>query len=325
MLAIASKQQYPEYVQDLLRQVLGVSQQVVVSGAPAQLHTTVLQLAGWACVAAAGFCLSLQLLPGCFSLGEAALMAQGAACLAVTAAGAWQYAWVFVPAAVCSQLPQPLLQPLQQLGGCTAAAHREALSLKGLSAAITLVLAAAVGACLLLRVLHTALQPLRQTFPSSSGSNGAAKHNTMQLRSSNGSTTPTNGHQKAQHCDASSSSSSGVPLLTRTVIGASSAVVAAAAAGGICVLLVWLCCAAAWTLLEFLPAEAGRLGVLVYWLGVLAATLPALKWLARVGSMPQVCAACVCFSVCMNAVVDLASSSPPMCLQHWSFFPPPHP
>jgi len=55
-----------------------------------------------------------------------------------------------------------------------------------------------------------------------------------------------------------------------------------------CLLLLWLSCAAAWTLFEFLPAEAGRLGVLLYWVALLAATLPVLKVLARVGSMPQV-------------------------------------
>jgi hypothetical protein len=66
------------------------------------------------------------------------------------------------------------------------------------------------------------------------------------------------------------------------------AAAALAAAAGICLVLLWLCCAAAWTLLEFLPAEAGRQGVLLYWVGLLAATLPALKWLARAGNMPQV-------------------------------------
>lgn len=272
-------------------------QLLVMLGVVSSHIAAVLPLLVWACVAAASFCLSLQLLPGCFSIGEAALMAQGVTCLIITAAAALPHAALFVPEVVCSQLPHRVLLAVQGVGGCTKEAHSAAVSLQGLPAVISLVLAAAVAACLLLRVLYQSARQLRHQL---------TPHATSTLRSTsqedlsqprNVTSTPQL-QQSPQRVVLNSSSSSiqEAALSRKSRRGANlafaaagcSAAVALAAAAGICVVLLWLCCAAAWTLLEFLPAEAGRLGVLLYWVGLLASTLPALKWLARAGNMPQV-------------------------------------
>lgn len=246
----------------------------------------VVQLLVWAVLAAASFCLSLQLLPGCFSLGEAALMAQGATCLVVTTARALQHALLFVPAAVCTQLPHGMLLATQSTGGCTAGAHKAAVSLQGLPAVTSLVLAAAVAACLLLRVCYGSVQQLKQQLHSmratSSPAGGRQKD---QAALGNGFAASANKEQQ-NHTTGRNNGNSSSKASSATVLV--NAVAAVAAAAGICLVLLWLCCAAVWTLLEFLPAEAGRLGVLLYWVGLLAATLPALKWLARAGNMPQV-------------------------------------
>jgi hypothetical protein len=269
-VATAGKQQQDSLWSSIPQQL------VVLQAMLASPVTAVLQLCGWAVLAATGFCLTLQLLPGCFSLGEAALMAQGAACLVVTVAGALHHVALFVPAAVCLQLPPGPLAAVQHVGGCTAEAHRAALSLPGLPAVISLVLAAAVAACLLLRVLFGSFKQLGQQWHHRTG--------THKLGSPQGKHRPAkqNGNHSSRGVVGSSSSRVGSAAV---LVDAAAAL---AAAGGICLVLTWLCCAAAWTLLEFLPAEAGRLGVLLYWVGLLAATLPALKWIARAGSMPQV-------------------------------------
>jgi hypothetical protein len=242
----------------------------------------VMQLLMWAVLAAASFCLSLQLLAGCFSLGEAALMAQGATCLVVTTARALQHAVLFVPAAVCVRLPYGMLLAAQHTGGCTAEAHKAAVSLQGLPAVVSLVLAAAVAACLLLRVCCGSAQHLKQQWCSIRATSSSAEGRQLdQDALGNGSASA----NKERHIHEAAGHNSN-SMSTATVLV--NAVAALAAAAGICLVLLWLCCAAAWTLLEFLPAEAGRLGVLLYWVGLLAATLPALKWLARAGNMPQV-------------------------------------
>jgi hypothetical protein len=297
---VASHQQeqiWPHALQDLQQQLLLLLQgSFAVRSAAAAV-----KLLMWGCTAAASFCLSLQLLPGCFSLGEAALLAHGATCLIATTAGALRRAMQFVPAEVCLQLPPRLLLSVQGLGGCTADAHAAGLSLEGLAAAINLVLAAAVAACLLLRVLLTAVQQLRQLPVSSSsrGDSSKAARGAIKPVSTTPPGPPTvasnsipNGTRR--HTSASRSSSSSSSQRNRRqepFVVVTNLISALAAAAGICVLLLWLCCAAAWTLLEFLPSVPGRLGVLLYWVGLLAATLPALKWLARVSGMPQVSAA----------------------------------
>lgn len=252
-------------------------QLVVLQAMLASPVTAVLQLCGWAILAATSFCVTLQLLPGCFSLGEAALMAQGAACLVVTTARALHHAALFVPAAICLHLPPHAQAAVQHVGGCTAEAHRAALSLPGLPAVISLVLAAAIAACMLLKVLHGSLQQVGQHWCHMAGAH--------KLEQSQGKHRPAK--QNGHHSSRGVGSSNGSSRVGSTAVLVDAAA-ALAAAGGICLVLTWLCCAAAWTVLEFLPAEAGRLGVLLYWVGLLAATLPALKWLARVGSMPQV-------------------------------------
>jgi hypothetical protein len=296
------EQIWPSTLQDPQQQLLLMLQ----GGLIASSAGVALKLLMWGCIAAASFCLSLQLLPGCFSLGEAALLAHGSTCLLATTAGALPRAMQFVPAAVCVQLPAGLLLSAQRMGSCTAEAHRAALSLKGLTAAITLVLAAAVAACLLLRVVLTALQQLKQLpLSSSRGSSsirGAKHHANGANKAVSASGAPAAATNSAPNgtcrhtstVGSSSSSSTTSRGSTRSswsrepVAIVATLVSALAAAAGICVLLLWLCCAAAWTLLEFLPAVPGRLGVLLYWVGLLAATLPALKWLARVSGMPQV-------------------------------------
>lgn len=296
-------------LQDYLGLVLG-------GGGPAAagpLQAIALNLT-WGIFASASFCICLQLLPGCFSLGEAALMAQAATCLFVAAAGAAQHAALFVPALICSQLPHSLLGPLQRAGGCTAAAHSTALSPQLLPAVISLVLAAAVAACLLLWVLHGSLQQLSQLLwastpvskigtscPPTAAAGQQANGVRQQQASSN-----TNGTRHATHAESSSIGTNGVgcngsahfphsnsdgvsnglsSLVVKSVALLSTSL---AAAAGLCVLVCWLGCAAVWTLGDFLPAEKGRLAVLLYWVGLLAVTLPALKVFARAGRMPQV-------------------------------------
>lgn len=61
---------------------------------------------------------------------------------------------------------------------------------------------------------------------------------------------------------------------------------------GISGLLLWLVCAAVWTLLEFLPARPGRLLLLMYWMSLLAVTLPALRAWASHSRVPQVSPDC---------------------------------
>jgi hypothetical protein len=286
------KQQQMPWFSTPQQQQLLVALEMVSSHVAAALPLLV-----WACLAASSFCLSLQLLPGCFSIGEAALMAQGVTCLILTAAAALPHAVLFVPEVVCSQLPHRVLLVVQGVGGCTKEAHKTALGLQGLSAVISLVLAAAVAACLLLRVLYQSARQLRQHLtPSKTSHRSSSQEDMIQPR--NGTSTPQQLQQSPQRVDLSSSSSIQQGVLSRNsrrgadlacvAAGGSAAVAALAAAAGICIVLLWLCCAAAWTLLEFLPAEAGRLGVLLYWVGLLATTLPALKWLARAGNMPQV-------------------------------------
>lgn len=271
-LALASKPQQ-QHQWPLVSQQLAALQAAVASFSLAGL-----QLCGWAVLAAVSFCLALQLLPGCFSLGEAALMAQGAACLTVTAAKALQHAALFVPSAVCSQLPRSALTAAQGMGGCMAESHKAALSLLGLPAVISLVLAAAVVACLLLTALYWSVKGSRQQQQVRS-----LQDLQKQGQSVSAGCALSNGTSTA-HALRSSGTFAG-PSPATVVVNVAAAIVAAA---GICMVLLWLTCAAAWTLLEFLPAEAGRLGVLLYWVGLLAVTLPALKWLARAGSMPQV-------------------------------------
>jgi hypothetical protein len=52
--------------------------------------------------------------------------------------------------------------------------------------------------------------------------------------------------------------------------------------------LMWLAAAAVWTVLEVLPAKPWRFLVLLYWLGLLAITLPGLKGCAGHSNVPQV-------------------------------------
>lgn len=285
MLAVAGRQH--QYLSPSLQQIPGWL---------AGLFWPMLQASAWACLSAVGFGLSLQLLPGCFSLGEAALMAQGAACLGVTAAGALRHAALFAPKAVCSCLPQAVLLTLRHFGGCTGAAHREALSMQLLPAVICLILAAAVAACLLLWVLIAASKQLgglmlcSQTVPMLNKQPACvSKATNMVLHHA-----ASNGHQNGDCVQDGGAPSRDNKQIRKLDSTPSVPVVAAlvtaslAASAGMCLLLLWLSCAAAWTLFEFLPAEAGRLGVLLYWVALLAATLPVLKVLARVGSMPQV-------------------------------------
>ena len=283
--------------------------QLLTSAAAGPLQS-VLQLLIWACLASAAFCTTLQLLPGCFSLGEAALMAQSAACLTASTAGALQHAAVFVPAVVCAQLPHGVLAPVQRLSCCTAAARSTALSLELLPAIISLTVAAAVAACLLLWVLLACTRQLRQLMHTNRVSNGpAAKSAQQQHPLSNGSSsvdshrcdtaaggTPENKSAGLLRCNGASHQSpsngshhsSRQHFPHRVVTLTALAATGCAAAAGICVVLLWLCCAAVWTLSDFMPARAGRLGVLLYWVVLLSLTLPVLKWCAHAGSMPQV-------------------------------------
>lgn len=285
MLAVAGGQH--QYLWPSLQQI---------SSWLAGLFGPMLRMLAWACLSAAGFCLSLQLLPGCFSLGEAALMAQGAACLGVTAAGALRHAALFAPKTVCSCLPQAVLHTLQHFGGCTAAAHRAALSMQLLPAVICLILAAAVAACLLLRVLVAASKQLGELTLCSQDVARLNKHPACVSKATNVVLhhAASNGHQNGDCVRESSAASLRDKQIRKLDSALSVPVVASliaaslAASAGMCLLLLWLSCAAVWTLFEFLPAEAGRFGVLLYWVALLAATLPALKVLARVGSMPQV-------------------------------------
>lgn len=256
-----------------------------------------MQLAAWMCVSVTSFCLSLQLLPGCFSLGEAALLAQGVTSLVVTAAQSAPRALLFVPPAVCQCLPTAVQQVMVQQGACTQEAHRAALSCRNLPAVISLVLCAAMGACLMLRLLWDALQQLQDNW-------------TQQLKSEPGraqevAQEPISLYQHSADASKQKQAPAVCPKAVVTVDGKTGqnswhtarmtlqmqlyAAVALAAACTIIALLGWLGCAAIWTLLEFLPAGRGRPAVLLYWVSLLTATLPALKWLAKAGSMPQVC------------------------------------
>jgi hypothetical protein len=198
------------------------------------------------------YCLLMQLLPSCFSIGEGALMAQGAAALSAAAALVVPEAPIFVPDTVCRLLPGAALQLLLQLGGCSSAAHSRALSLEALPAAILLVVAATLLLSLLLRTLLAVL----------CGSN------------TSNDTTVSPAHKAA-------------PATTRrSWLGR--LLLAAPVAASMVTLLLWLVSAAVWTLLEFLPARQGRLLVLLYWVGLLGVTLPALGLWASHSKMPQV-------------------------------------
>jgi hypothetical protein len=198
------------------------------------------------------YCLLMQLLPTCFSIGEGALMAQGAAALAAAAALVAPEAPVFVPSSVCQLLPGAAVRLLLQLGGCSSAAHSRALSLEALPAAILLVLTSTLLLCLLLRTL---LAVLRDSSSSKDTSVSPA-------------------HKAA-------------PAITRSSwLGR--LLLAAPVAALMVTLLLWLVAAAVWTLVEYLPARQGRLLVLLYWVGLLGVTLPALGLWASHSKMPQV-------------------------------------
>jgi hypothetical protein len=262
----------------------------------------------WAITAAAGFCGSLHLLPGCFSLGEAAVLAQGATCLLAAAVAALPQAVAFVPPLVCRQLPPRALGALAALDACTPAAHARALSTHMLPAVVVLILAAAASACLLLRLLWlschrlqaaaqgnraaTAQLQQRSTHAAADVTAAGSTRGRMlgsRVRAEPAATAAGNGHVKpSAACPRSSSSSSERAWRLQLAAAVAAAAASPALAAAICVLLLWLACAAAWTLTEFLVALPARAGVLLYWCGLLATTLPALRlWLAS-SSVPQV-------------------------------------
>lgn len=216
------------------------------------------------------YCLIMQLLPSCFSIGEGAMMAQGAAGLAAAAALAVPDAAAFIPAAVCRVLPAAPLHAAVSLGGCSSSAHSSALSLQLLPSAILLVLAATLLVCLLLRALLAVL-----------GFCGSSTHRIKAAAST--AAAPTG--QSAGTCPEQ-------PVRTASMRSRSAALVvwpaAATITAAMAPLLLWLCCAACWTLLEFLPARPGRLLVLVYWVGLLGVSLPALGLWASHSKVPQV-------------------------------------
>ncbi|WIA17278.1 hypothetical protein OEZ85_014147 [Tetradesmus obliquus] len=83
----------------------------------------------------------------------------------------------------------------------------------------------------------------------------------------------------AQKSNAAATSSSG--LLGRVLL-------AVPLAASMVALLLWLVCAAAWTLLEFMPARQGRVLVLLYWVGLMGLTLPALGLWVGHSKVPQI-------------------------------------
>jgi hypothetical protein len=196
----------------------------------------------------------MQLLPSCFSIGEGALMAQGAAGLAAAAALVLPQAPLFVPDAVCQLLPAAGLQLVFKAGGCSSTAHSRALSSEALPAAILLVVASTLLLCLLLRAL---LGVLGCCSSSSSRNTSAAC-------------------QETKTATISSSSRLCSVLLAVPIVVSMVA------------LLLFLVCAAAWTVLEFVPARQGRLLVLLYWVGLLGVMLPALALWANHSKVPQV-------------------------------------
>lgn len=198
------------------------------------------------------YCLIMQVLPGCFSIGEGALMAQGAAAVLVASVQSLSHAPLFIPAAVCHWMPQPLQPLLRSMHSCNRTAHQQALSLEALSAAVILIVAAVLLVCLLLRG-NTAL--LRNI---SSNARSSKTHSTSIFGSS-------------------LISSSRISWLAISVLFTA-----------IGLIMLWLACAAAWTLLEFLPARPSRMFVLLYWVSLLAVTLPALRLWASRSNVPQV-------------------------------------
>jgi hypothetical protein len=222
------------------------------AGYAAPSTALVLAACSTAVLAPVMYCVLMQLLPSCFSVGEGALMAQGAAALAAAAILVVPEAPVFVPGTICQLLPGAALQLLLQLGGCSSAARSRALSLEALPAAILLVVTSTLLLCLLLR---TGLAIVRG-------------------RSSSNHTSESPAHKAAPATSRSS-------WLGRLLLAAPVAALMAT-------LLLWLVAAAVWTLLEFLPARQGRLLVLLYWVGLLGVTLPALGLWASHSKMPQV-------------------------------------
>lgn len=224
-------------------------------GRPASAASPALMLAAasTAVLAPAMYCLLMRLLPSCFSIGEGALMAQGAASLAAAAALVVPEAPVFVPDCVCQLLPPAVRVPLSRMGGCSSTARSRALSLEALPAAILLVAASTLVLCLLLRTLLAVL--------GGSSSGGPGESTIAQKRNT-----------------AATSSS---VLLGRVLL-------AVPLAASMVALLLWLVCAAAWTLLEFMPARQGRVLVLLYWVGLMGLTLPALGLWVGHSKVPQI-------------------------------------
>lgn len=238
-------------LQILIEQQLNFTNVCTASAASPAL---MLAAASTAVLAPAMYCLLMRLLPSCFSIGEGALMAQGAASLAAAAALVVPAAPVFVPNCVCQLLPAAVRLTLSRMGGCSSTAHSRALSVEALPAAILLVAASTLLLCLLLRTLLAVLG-------GSSSSSGTQEFTT------------------AQKSNAAATSSSG--LLGRVLL-------AVPLAASMVALLLWLVCAAAWTLLEFMPARQGRVLVLLYWVGLMGLTLPALGLWVGHSKVPQI-------------------------------------
>lgn len=274
----------------LLASAAAQQQQLWRPAAAAALRRYCVHAAGpvlWAGLAAGSFCGSLHILPGCFSLGEAALLAHGVTALALAAGAAVQHAALFVPHAICQQLPQRAAATLAAAGGCSVAAHQQALSLQRLPTAIVLILAATLAACVLLRLLWLGARSLRAGLRGLSRSGPTAQAQDNKAAAANGHSRAATGagHKAAAAMRSSSPAATRWQSLACVPVAAAASLLLAAA---ICVLLLWLCCAAAWTLLAFLPAVPGRVQVLLFWVSLLAVTLPGLRlWCART-NVPQV-------------------------------------